>query len=229
MTLLVGIPGVSYRSAQVILAEIGTDMSRFPSAGHLSSWAGMCPGNNESAGKHRSGRTRYGSRWLRIALVEAAQAAGRSKNTYLSAHYARIRGRRGPGGRRWRWATPSSSSPGTCSPPASPTTTSGATTSISARPVPPTSAASSPNSKPWATRSPSNRLPPDQRFRGSAPTWDCLAAPRGSHQGDSHLRPTSPSRSPRSGSESPSSGRADLIRRLRRSGAGRGLNAIEVA
>jgi transposase len=97
VTLLVGIPGVSYRSAQVILAEIGTDMSRFPSAGHLSSWAGMCPGNNESAGKHRSGRTRYGSRWLRIALVEAAQAAGRSKNTYLAAHYARIRGRRGPG------------------------------------------------------------------------------------------------------------------------------------
>ncbi len=97
VTLLVGIPGVSYRSAQVILAEIGTDMSRFPTAGHLASWAGMCPGNNESAGKHRSGRSRYGSKWLRIALVEAAQAAGRSKNTYLSAHYARIRGRRGPG------------------------------------------------------------------------------------------------------------------------------------
>ncbi len=97
VTLLVGIPGVSHRSAQVILAEIGTDMSRFPSAGHLASWAGMCPGNNESAGKHRSGRTRYGSKWLRIALVEAAQAAGRSRNTYLAAHYARIRGRRGPG------------------------------------------------------------------------------------------------------------------------------------
>ncbi len=95
--LLVGIPGVSYRSAQVILAEIGTDMSRFPTPEHLSSWAGMCPGNNESAGKHRSGRTRHGSKWLRIALVEAAQAAGRSKNTYLAAHYARIRGRRGPG------------------------------------------------------------------------------------------------------------------------------------
>ena len=97
VTLLVGIPGVSYRTAQVILAEIGTDMSRFPTAGHLASWAGMCPGNNESAGKHRSGRTRQGSKWLRIALVEAGQAAGRSKNTYLAAHYARIRGRRGPG------------------------------------------------------------------------------------------------------------------------------------
>ena len=96
VTLLVGIPGVSHRTAQVILAEIGTDMSRFPTAGHLASWAGMCPGNNESAGKHRSGRTRYGSKWLRIALVEAGQAAGRSKNTYLAAHYHRIRGRRGP-------------------------------------------------------------------------------------------------------------------------------------
>lgn len=96
VTLLVGIPGVSRRTAQVILAEIGTDMSRFPTAGHLASWAGMCPGNNESAGKHRSGHTRYGSKWLRIALVEAAQAAGRSKGTYLGAHYARIRGRRGP-------------------------------------------------------------------------------------------------------------------------------------
>ena len=90
MTLLVGIPGVSFRTAQVILAEIGTDMSRFPTAGHLASWAGMCPGNNESAGKHRSGKTRHGSKWLRIALFEAGQAAGRSKNTYLGSHYHRI-------------------------------------------------------------------------------------------------------------------------------------------
>ena len=97
VSLLVGIPGVSYRTAQVILAEIGTDMSRLATAGHLGSWAGMCPGNNESAGKRGSGRTRHGSKWLRIALVEAGQAAGRSKNTYLSAHYHRIRGRRGPG------------------------------------------------------------------------------------------------------------------------------------
>lgn len=93
---MVGIPGVSPRTAQVILAEIGTDMSRFPTDGHLSSWAGMCPGNNESAGKHGSGRTRHGSKWLRIALVEAAQAAGRSKGTYLAAQYARLRARRGP-------------------------------------------------------------------------------------------------------------------------------------
>ena len=97
VALLVGIPGISNRMAQVILAEIGTDMSRFPSAGHLASWAGMCPGNNESAGKHRAGRTRHGDKWLRIAHVEAAHAAGRSKNTYLAAHYHRIRGQRGPG------------------------------------------------------------------------------------------------------------------------------------
>ncbi len=96
VTLLVTIPGVSQRTAQVILAEIGTDMSRFATAGHLASWAGMCPGNNESAGKHGSGRTRHGSKWLGIALVEAAQAAGRTKNTYLAAQYARIRTRRGP-------------------------------------------------------------------------------------------------------------------------------------
>ena len=96
VTLLVTIPGVSTRTAQVILAEIGADMSRFPTAGHLASWAGMCPGNNESAGKHRSGRTRKGSKWLRKALIEAGQAAGRTKNTYLAAQYAQIRGRRGP-------------------------------------------------------------------------------------------------------------------------------------
>ncbi|MQB01745.1 MAG: IS110 family transposase [Actinobacteria bacterium] len=94
--LLRTIPGVDRRTAEVIIAEIGADMGRFPSAGHLASWAGICPGNNESAGKHHSGRTRKGSKWLRKALVEAAHAAARSKNTYLSAHYHRIRGRRGP-------------------------------------------------------------------------------------------------------------------------------------
>ena len=96
VSLLVTIPGVARRTAQVILAEIGADMSRFPTAGHLASWAGMCPGNNESAGKHRSGHTRHGSKWLRKALIEAGQAAARTKDTYLAAQYAQIRGRRGP-------------------------------------------------------------------------------------------------------------------------------------
>jgi transposase len=77
------------------MAEIGVDMSRFATSGHLASWAGVCPGNNESAGKRRSGKTRKGSKRLRSALTEAAHAAARTKGSYLSAHYARIRGGRG--------------------------------------------------------------------------------------------------------------------------------------
>ena len=95
LALLCTIPGVDKRTAEVILAEIGADMGRFSSAGHLASWAGLCPGNNESAGKHASGRTRKGSKWLRTALVQAANAAARAKGTYLAAQYARIKGRRG--------------------------------------------------------------------------------------------------------------------------------------
>jgi transposase len=92
---LATIPGVGRRTAELLLAEIGTDMSRFPTAAHLASWAGMCPGNDESAGKRRSGKTRKGSPWLRAALIEAARAAGRSKGTYLSAQYHRLAARRG--------------------------------------------------------------------------------------------------------------------------------------
>jgi transposase len=95
LALLCTIPGVDRRTAEVILAEIGTDMARFGTAGQLASWAGLCPGNNESAGKHSSGRTRKGSKWLRTALVQAANAAARSKGTYLAAQYGRIKGRRG--------------------------------------------------------------------------------------------------------------------------------------
>lgn len=92
---LATIPGVGQRTAEVLLAEIGPDMSRFPTPAHLASWAGMCPGNDESAGKRRSGKTRKGSPWLRSALIEAARAAGRSKGTYLAAQYHRLAARRG--------------------------------------------------------------------------------------------------------------------------------------
>lgn len=89
------IPGVSRRIAEILVAEIGTDLARFPSAGHLASWAGMCPGNNESAGKRLSGRTRKGSPALRTALVEAAHAAAHTKDTYLGAQFRRLAARRG--------------------------------------------------------------------------------------------------------------------------------------
>ena len=89
------IPGVGRTIAEVLLAEIGADMTRFPTANHLVSWAGMCPGHNESAGKKRSGKTRKGSPWLRAALVQAAHAAARAKQTYLAAQYRRLTARRG--------------------------------------------------------------------------------------------------------------------------------------
>jgi transposase len=93
--LLRSISGVQRRTAEVIVAEIGTDMSAFPTAKHLASWAGQCPGNDRSAGRRRSGRTRKGSKWLDWALEEAALAAVRSKDTYLAAQYNRLRPRRG--------------------------------------------------------------------------------------------------------------------------------------
>jgi transposase len=93
--LLCTIPGVQRRAAEVIIAETGGDMTAFASAGHLASWAGVCPGNDESAGKRRSGRTRKGSKWLRGTLIEAARAAARTRDTYLAAQYQRVRARRG--------------------------------------------------------------------------------------------------------------------------------------
>src|SRR6266516_2149304 len=85
--LLRTIPGVETRTAQVIIAEIGADMSVFPTAGHLASWAGQCPGNDQSAGKRRSGCTRKGSKWLDVALKDAALAAIRTDDSYLQALY----------------------------------------------------------------------------------------------------------------------------------------------
>lgn len=89
------IPGVGRRGAEEVVAEIGTDMARFPTAGHLASWTHMCPGTNESAGKRKSGSTGSGNPWLRSALVEIAWAAARTRQTYLSAQYHRLAARRG--------------------------------------------------------------------------------------------------------------------------------------
>jgi transposase len=89
------IPGLDQRAVEVILAEVGPDMTKFPTSGHLCSWAGMCPGNNESAGKRRTGRTTPGSRWLRSVLVQAAWAASHTKKTSFAAAYQQWARRRG--------------------------------------------------------------------------------------------------------------------------------------
>jgi len=94
LACLDSIPGIGLRTAQMLLAEVGTALDRFPTSRHLASWAGLCPGNHESAGKRHSGRTRKGSPWLREAMVEAARAAARTK-TYLGALYHRLAARRG--------------------------------------------------------------------------------------------------------------------------------------
>ena len=89
------IPGINARTAQVVIAEIGVDMSRFPSEHHLASWAGLCPGSPESAGKHKAGTTRKGNRWLRMALIEVALAAIRKKDGAFGARYPRVMRHRG--------------------------------------------------------------------------------------------------------------------------------------
>jgi transposase len=93
--LLITIPGVMNRTAECLIAECGSDMSQFPTAGHLASWAGMCPGNNRSAGRAGKGATRPGPIWLRQHLIEAAHATARTKDNHLAARHRRIRARRG--------------------------------------------------------------------------------------------------------------------------------------
>lgn len=95
LQLLDTIDGVDRRTAENLLAETWADMSQYPTAGHLASWAGMCPGNNESAGKRKTGKTAQGSKWLRRTLTQAAWAATRTKGTYLTAQYRRLAARRG--------------------------------------------------------------------------------------------------------------------------------------
>jgi transposase len=94
--MLTTIPGISSLAAEVMVSEIGIDMSRFKTEGHLISWAGLCPKNDQSAGKRRSNRMRKGAPWLKTTLIQCAWAASRSKGTYLQAQYLRIRSRRGP-------------------------------------------------------------------------------------------------------------------------------------
>src|SRR5205085_4799207 len=93
--LLCSITGIQQRGAESVIAEIGVDMRVFPTEKHLASWAGQCPGNDQSAGRRRSGKTRKGSKWLDYTLEEAAMAAIRVKNSYLAAQYQRLRPRRG--------------------------------------------------------------------------------------------------------------------------------------
>jgi transposase len=93
--LIDSIPGIAKRSAQVVISQIGTNMNQFPTAAHLASWAGLCPGNNESAGKRKSGRTRKGNDMLKTTLIECSKSASHQKSTYFYAQYHRIASRRG--------------------------------------------------------------------------------------------------------------------------------------
>ncbi|PYV42147.1 MAG: IS110 family transposase [Acidobacteria bacterium] len=95
LQLLDTIPGVNRQTAEELAAEVGLDMSRFPTGHHLASWAAMCPGHHESGGKRYSGKTRKGNRWLKLTLTEAAHGASHTKNTYLSSQFHRLVGRRG--------------------------------------------------------------------------------------------------------------------------------------
>ena len=96
LDLLLPIPGLQHTSVEVIIAETGADMSSFPTPGQLASWAGLCPGNHESAGKRRKVGTTAGNQWLRRTLIESARAAARTKGSYFGAQYHQIARRRGP-------------------------------------------------------------------------------------------------------------------------------------
>ena len=141
LELLDTIPGVDRRAAELLLSEIGPDMSRFPTDSHLASWGGLCPGQRESAGKQHSGKTRKGSKWLRGTLTESAKAVVRTKGTYLSARYHRIKSRRGQPKPQSPPPTRSSPPPTTSSTKASPTTNSAKSSSTAATPRTPNATA----------------------------------------------------------------------------------------
>ena len=146
--------GIETRTAQNILAEIGADMSVFPSAGHCASWAGQCSGNDQSAGKRRSGRSRKGSKWLNDALKDAAMGAIRTNDSYLRPSTGGSNPGSATAARSARSNTRSSAPAGTCSQPASYTETSAATTSANETPNAKPDG-SSPSSSASATLSPS--------------------------------------------------------------------------
>jgi Transposase IS116/IS110/IS902 family len=156
-------PGIQRRGAECVIGEIGADMTRFATSRHLASWAGQCPGNDQSAGKRRSGKTRDGSKWLDFALEEAAMAAIRVKGHYLEAQYRRLKPRRGTNARSAPSSTRCSAQSGTCSPPARPTASSAATSSPTATPnARPSASSNSLNASDTTPRS--RRRQPDRTF-----------------------------------------------------------------
>ena len=180
--LLKTIPGISDHTAQTIIAEIGIDMTRFPTAGHLAAWAGVAPATHESAGKHRPAGTRHGSRHLRTTLIEAAHAAARTKATFLPPATAASPRGAAPTKPPSPPPTPSSWPCTTCSSPARSTTTSAPTSSPNAPTPPAASNATSPSSKPPATPS-SSPQPPDLNHTpsGYARTGPPPRTPRAPH------------------------------------------------
>jgi Transposase IS116/IS110/IS902 family len=155
--LLCTVPGVQTHAAQVLIAECGLNMTLFPTVGHFASWAGVCPGHHQSAGRRGSGRTRPGPRWLTDQLTECAKAAVRTKNTYLAAHYAQLRGRRGEAKAIGAIRPTCSSRTSTSSATESRTGTSDPTGNASGTPSSTAPDAYSANSKPSATPSPSTK------------------------------------------------------------------------
>jgi transposase len=152
------IPGINGRTAEARIAEIGVDMTRFPSDRHLASWVGICPGNHESAGKRKTGKTRKGNVWPRAALIEAALGATRTKNSAVAARYRRIMRHRGHKKAIVAVATASSSPRITCSPARPPIRNSAPTTTTVGTPNA-SHAGQSGHSKNRATASPSNASP----------------------------------------------------------------------
>ena len=173
--LICTIPGIGGYTADIVVAETGADMTRFPTAQHLASWAGTTPGNNESAGKVKSRRTRPGNRYLQGALGTAAMSISHTHGTYLAAKYRRI----APAGARSKptllFNARCSSRSGTSPQPTPPTTTPAATTSPASTPTKPETTPSA-NSNPWATTSPSTRRPDRATHPANSPHGNLLVS-----------------------------------------------------